>query len=1233
VVAIGNFFFTLSTNKNIMTTPCFLDTMPDRSRPVKESCFSNTQIDRLFEEWSKFVRTKRDVTSVQLRLTNSKDRYLFLRFAKESGEDMTTPALNQPDQKWIHETPTGASSFIQYIRKQNELMRDLQMALQPVMRNSSINDSDMQAVLDRYQYWLLDGSEKRVTILGVNTKSDSLNVIQQMINKLRQEWDRSRFHVAALFEDSRWKVVLIEKSKGQYSSTVEFFDPGWQAGDTSALRMLVQAALDLNPNLVEHSPQTYNRSPKRDCSVMSLLFVHFRLVQDKDWGTAVDEIRKESRNCDLRLKQFFWIPPEGTADGTNHSTFKKYDMRIAVVVFINRLAMLQSTVEDAFLAEFIGQKIQDAQLALHNPPVDYNRQTDILESRMYQIQAELTIAIRESKSVGVTISWESAREDVFRDPLTNKLRSLRGDERQQSAKKILGELIDWRYNETVGPTSAGDIDNMLASLVKYYVSLWIFDERKIENSTPEMFLKATMVNQSIVSLGVQFLRSINEWLLRTGLFAPYIMSAEINTRYGQKLDFLIKPFNQKTMPEYRQVISECDHWIREARSFLQRHVPQLELTKPIRSVLDAPVVPGVTNPLLPTQASTGVTNPLLPTQASTGVTNPLLPIQAPVVPGVTNPLLPIQAPVVPGVTNPLLPIQAPVVPGVTNPLLPTRSVLDVPGVTNPLLPTRSVLDVPGVTNPLLPTREVSGVTNPLLRLDKSTFNPYQVVPKTALIPPPPPKPSTDLPAYLPSTVNTLFQPSHFANPTAKTSVEALTTEALERFRGAQKTDTELNLQFFRNRLAQVYQWLGFEQPNTLTSEYENITQMAMQALSHYGLEAASKETLDGVDVPLGTTLLRFVQGLQTTLPVQSTTSRTLTTQKKARMMLYVFYTWVMSRYQPQAVALTSNVYQSVTDALTQIMSAPEVFRNVVRQRLEALYQRFGFVVPQNHGGSESLVLILQDAIGTLGGKEVALTSDFAWTMNKWGTLTAPLANYLREGKGELQDVTRLPSKDKVLLFLYAMVSFVQYEMPKMAQSSTTSSTTAASAILSQPDQISFIMERLKGLFDAGLRPLRQSSKFESWYFPLDATNLTTEYASMFAWDADAVKVYGVNAMDMGRLTNNQDFGLFYGLNVLEVIEMVRSGVLTSPKRERDMLLVATSLQQQLKAASNQNVKSYFCELTNELYRAMLQKSWPDASPAFNLLGNLVLIDCPFTSSAKKYIGALHQKYQELVNHK
>lgn len=586
-------------------------------RTISDSCFSDQQIDMLFNLWKEFMlerfqkgeqsqQARDDVERLYSSATSTKRKYTALRLdqATSFGEERV-PAMYAHEGKWVmgEESPTP---FIAFLQKRPQVMETLRMSFKPILTHSGmLQATDFVALLMRYFFWLKDDRNRAMNVVGVMDDSTTTGITTDgMIGNLQTNWSSFRFHLAVLQEASHWCAVLIDRA----SHTFEYYDPLGRPLDISNPRTpmaeqvgrLYDVSRELDPGIITKSMHTINRGFHKhqtggsECGMYVVLFIHTRVAKMKTFEEFADmDIRSE--DC-RSLKEAFFTLPGALAPKMSSKTnkdyrlkFGDYDLRLAALEYVRYMSHVSSILSNPEQKALI-EKHKASMMALLGAPGDYV--TIRVEGMRIQKDILSVLPMQFKDYAGADI-WFSIIQEVVQDPLTVHLRQISSGEsarskntvRKKIALKILNDVVGWSL--LIG--APRDPVQQLAMFMRqsidaYYVPVLRFDSdnhKRFESGMqPMAYLRECMSRQDTVSFGVHFLREVRAFVAnKLGMK----ITSELTTKYAQK-SVVVLPVSAQNVEEVRQKINRCDAVIQQAYDLLRTtFTDRMMITDQIRS--------------------------------------------------------------------------------------------------------------------------------------------------------------------------------------------------------------------------------------------------------------------------------------------------------------------------------------------------------------------------------------------------------------------------------------------------------------------------------------------------------------------------------------------------------------------------------------------------------------------------------------------------------------------------
>lgn len=580
-------------------------------KPLKESCFSEEQIDMLFNLWREFMyekfsagesfhQAKQDVDRLYSTASTIKRKYNALRLDNNTGYGVLggtkAPALDSHEKHWVMgiDSPTP---FIKFLRSKPQVMEILRMSFKPeLMHGGMLEAPDFAMILLRYLYWLRDDRERKMNLLGisddyekVSTASTPGSTIDNMVSNLQQNWSYARFHVAVLNEDMHWRAVLIDR----HSKTFEYYDPMGHDVDlknqssplSQQISSLYETARSLDDQLTTLTMKSVRRGfnihqrSGTECGMYVILFIHTRVSQKKSFKEFVNtEIT--SQKCKDLKEVFFTMPGrvkfhEDTKSNREYRIkFGSYDIRLAGLEFVRYMNYVQQITEVPQVRNRIAED-QNRFLNMLSSPGDYVP----LRVEGMKIQKDVLSALpNQFKTYAGSDIWFSIIQEIVQDPLTRNLRKIstegakrsRNTVRRKMALKLFNDIVGWSHQIGAPEPHINALNSLMQELIdNYYVTILHFNadnHKRFEvGMLPQAFLRETMTRKETVGFGVHFLREVNNFVTKKLQINTH---SELDSRFAVS-SMVVKPVSIKNMNEIKTRINQCDAAIQQAYALLQ----------------------------------------------------------------------------------------------------------------------------------------------------------------------------------------------------------------------------------------------------------------------------------------------------------------------------------------------------------------------------------------------------------------------------------------------------------------------------------------------------------------------------------------------------------------------------------------------------------------------------------------------------------------------------------------
>lgn len=597
---------------------CMLDLL-GIGKSVKQSCFSDSQINTLFQKWKEFMRTKftpQEVNALYPNANTVENKYNALRLDNKSGLSGEQPALSCQEFAWVmgNETPTP---FIAFLKKDNQLMEFLRMSFKPkLLHKGMLEAPDLITLLLRYMFWFQDDRERKLNVLGV-ANDDRENPMQattnNMVQNLETNWTNARFHLAVVNESQHWRAVLIDRKQ----KTFEYYDPLGEdidlQNETSPLsrqvNRLLQVSKSLESKLITKSMKSVRRGFHKhqrqglECGMYVILFVHTRVAELKTFDYFADQDITHA-NCVKLRKVFFHHSDNQKNNGKNPknhthtrtvtiqnpitgqttttttiatqkpmSKYENYDIRVAALEFIRYMDMLKSVMKGNAALQ---SQLQNDQQAMFTVATK-DEEPVFVRRKGIEVNERLERALPQQIQQQV---WYIIMKEIGTDPYTIFLRNIRkkksrGGKLRRNKKLRQTHAMNTFQSLTTRPSFSMAAKNRLNEFVTkllnlYYVPIINFQHNYSSKFFPDMFaitfVKESVAHQSTVSFAVHFLREIHNFVTKE---LQIQVDTELDAPDFQVKSELVKPTTAYNIHDVRQVITKCDATMKKAYELIQ----------------------------------------------------------------------------------------------------------------------------------------------------------------------------------------------------------------------------------------------------------------------------------------------------------------------------------------------------------------------------------------------------------------------------------------------------------------------------------------------------------------------------------------------------------------------------------------------------------------------------------------------------------------------------------------
>jgi len=598
---------------------CILELL-NIAKPLKESCFSQEQIDMLFNLWREFMyerfksgeypqQAREDVDRLYSNATTVKRKYNALRLDQASGVEGSAPALASHETDWVmgDDSPTP---FIKFLRQRPQVIEILRMCFKPnLMHGGMLEAPDFVMILLRYIYWLKDDRERKLNVLGVaddynGATGSSGTTTDSMVGNLKDNWSSARFHLTVINEDLHWRAVLIDRKHHSF----EYYDPKGHGIDltdqSSPLSVQVAALYEttraLDDQIVTKSMHSIRRGFHKhqtggtECGMYVVMFIHSRVAQGRTFEHFA-ETEISTSDCKSLKEVFFTVPghlKKGTDVKTNKDyriKFGAYDIRLAALEFVRYMAYVLQIL-DTVTAQQTVKEDQKMFLTMAASTGDYIA----LRVEGMKVQKDvLSVLPSQFKTYAGSDIWFSIIQEVVQDPLTKHLRKISSERAQRSrntvrkkiALKIFNDVVGWSLQPGAPQDQVQTLEALMRDLIdNYYVLILRFDQdnhkRFMTGMLPAAYIRECMSRQESVSFGVHFLREVNNYVTN---MLKYDTHSELNTKYAVA-SLVVKPVSIKNIAEIKTRVNQCDQAVEQAYQLLRStFTERMMITNQVRS--------------------------------------------------------------------------------------------------------------------------------------------------------------------------------------------------------------------------------------------------------------------------------------------------------------------------------------------------------------------------------------------------------------------------------------------------------------------------------------------------------------------------------------------------------------------------------------------------------------------------------------------------------------------------
>lgn len=582
-----------------MSDLCMLDLLKV-DRPLKESCFSEDQIQNLYDLWKRFLiekfvagqstasdqerkavveKARSDVERLYSNAISIKEKYQMFRFSEDG--------LGEHERKWVmdHDTPTP---FIEYLRKMPPVMDNLRMSFKPdLLHGGNLEAADFIAIFLRMILWFKKDQERTLNIIGISDPTASGVSIDSMIGNMRTNWIACRFHLGLIQDDNRWRAVLIDRIDKKF----EYYDPRGQpldltetrSGLAQNVRKLYEAARQLDPTLITESIHKtmrgfgkHQKDGSEECGMYVLLYINTRVTLRKSFTEFANEAIDDSQ-CKSLKSTFFNVSKleDKSVDVASKVSSKikygDYDVRLAGMDFVrymNRLIELYPVHKDS-----LTQK-QSEFLKMITTPGDYLT-IRVMGAQIQQVF--LSVLPQEFKLYSGSDIWFSMIHEIIADPLTQRLREegkSKHKDRSKNTKRIslaleyFKDIVGWSQKLGARPEYVTALTKQIRAMIdQTYIPVLAFDKDTefSQGMSAEEFVKNSMKRKETVAFGVHFMREVLRFVQ---VNLKLVLQTDLNTKYSFPTK-IVTPVSTENVEAVVNNVQRCETAIANAYALLR----------------------------------------------------------------------------------------------------------------------------------------------------------------------------------------------------------------------------------------------------------------------------------------------------------------------------------------------------------------------------------------------------------------------------------------------------------------------------------------------------------------------------------------------------------------------------------------------------------------------------------------------------------------------------------------
>lgn len=618
-----------------MSSICLVDIL-HVPKPLEKSCFTEKQIDLIFNQWKLFKQNKliqdglnpenakQHINDLYTEVISSKQKYDIIKFDKTQKHG----SLLSKERSWVMPAvlrTSETSDFIRFIRNNASLLNDdLKMAFKPNLSgDNSLTSENLIDILIRYQYWLNSNPDKTINLLRISAVWDEKYVQGselQTIENLKSKWTSARFHIALLQageDDKQWKCVLIDKKL----KTFEYYDPYGQSANimqekgvlSDVLRTLydtVSSLIDIEPSNIKMYEKVRRgfKSNTKDCGAYVLWFIHTRIIHNHTFEQYINQDLSMVK-CQKLRHIFYHVPETLNNNEINQQNDKKtkrklnknygtkygaFEYRLAALNYYEYLKRVkhsfQTNVSNRPMSTQYVDNVNRFMDDLDNVSTSPSSSYYDIKSKGFEISKRLeNIMSQYNNSTNNTTlhNWEEFIDEILQDTFTDHLRNVgkskhknkqnraHKTDREKIAKQIYLDIIKWADMPQINREIYEQQLQVEQLLINMYVPYIL-----AANNTDQNRFELDMPSEAFLkqTMARKEYVSFGVHFLRTlekWIAAQHIQDFDLNNVLNvqfPKISNITKPFIHANQKDLVSIFNKCEDTIREAKNILSNFI-------------------------------------------------------------------------------------------------------------------------------------------------------------------------------------------------------------------------------------------------------------------------------------------------------------------------------------------------------------------------------------------------------------------------------------------------------------------------------------------------------------------------------------------------------------------------------------------------------------------------------------------------------------------------------------